>query len=311
VPAGLRTLLTDATQASATLVAETPPAGGRGDVERARLLVHRAVAGDDPADRAMLARAADAAATRAASPRWQAEARLARREVTWNGPAVWERLAVANEALALADDDDVAGRALAAIARDLIATNQLADAAAALDRLLALPRLRDDLRGAARLQQAALALAAGDQTATAETIEWAAAGGFPRAVDDPDDPLATLLLVLAIEQRQLAEARPSLGDAVARWPGNLLWTGALVAAEAEADRVAVGTRLDAAAPLVERGAGRAGDVAGMVLLHRAATRTGHPLADRLGRQLHPHRDELAIAGNVGVLGRVDDLLATP
>jgi DNA-binding SARP family transcriptional activator len=306
----LRRLLADATHASASLAADAGRNGTGPDLERARLLVHRAVVGDDPVDRAMLARAARAAARRAGSRRWEAEALLAVREVSWNGGAAAERLAAARDALELADGDDLTARALTALARDLIATDQLADAGAQLDRLLALPDLRNDLRGAARLQQAALALAAGDQTAAAETIEWAAAGGYPRAIDDPDDPLATLLLVLAIEQGQLAEARPSLGDAVDRWPTSLLWTGALAAATAEGGGAAVSSRLDAAVALVERGPIGAGDVAGMVLLHQAASRTGHPLADRLRRQLHPHRDELAIAGNVGVLGRVADFLVT-
>jgi DNA-binding SARP family transcriptional activator len=311
----VRRLLADATQASAGLGTDSAASGDAG-VARARLLVHRAVAGDDPADRAMLARAARPVAQRAGSPRWEAEALLALREVTWQSGASHERLATAREVLALADgDDDLTARARISIARDLIAADRTTEADAELEIVLALPHLRPELRGAARLQQAALALAAGDQTAAAETIEWAAAGGYPRAIDDPDDPLATLLLVLAIEQGQLAEARPSLGDAVDRWPANLLWTGALAEATAEATAedvaAAVRAQLDAATQLVERAPAHAGDIAGMVLLHRAASRVDHPLVDRLRRQLHPHRDELAIAGNVGVLGRVADLLASP
>lgn len=308
----IRRLLADATQASAaggssaTVGDEREPAPA-GASDRARLLVHRSIAGEDPADRAVLAKAARAAAQRAGDRRWEAEAALALREVTWAAGSATERLAAARDALRLAGDDaDLAARARRSIARDLIAMDRLAEARAELDALLALPGLRDEQRGAARLQQAALALAAGDATTAAETIEWAAAGGHTRAADDPDDPLATLLLVLAVEQGRLADARPSLGDAVERWPTNLLWIGALAAAEQEA---ADGPRrLDAAVAVAERGPTRAGDVAGLVLLHRAAVRLGHPGADRLRRLLQPHDCELAIAGNTGVLGRVGDLL---
>lgn len=311
-------LLADAAQASVAGGPIAPAAAGGeresattsatpGASDRARLLVHRSIAGEDPADRAVLAKAARAAAQRAGDRRWEAEAALALREVTWAAGSATERLGAAREALALAGDDaDLAARARRSIARDLIATDRLAEARAELDALLALPGLRDEQRGAARLQQAALALAAGDATTAAETIEWAAAGGHTRAADDPDDPLATLLLVLAVEQGRLADARPSLGDAVERWPTNLLWIGALAAAEQEA---AAGPRqLDAALALAEGGPTRAGDVAGLVLLHRAAVRLGHPGADRLRRLLQPHDCELAIAGNTGVLGRVGNLL---
>jgi len=118
-----------------------------------------------------------------------------------------------------------------------------------------------------------------------------------RARRDPYDPLATLLLVLAIEQGQLPDARASLRDAATRWPEITLWTGALAAAECEAgDDSAARAILDRARPQIERGCAGPGDLAGAVLLLRAATTLGHRTAETLRRTTALHDGELAVAG---------------
>jgi len=293
----LQVLLTDALGALGQDPAQDAP--------RARVLVHLAMAGHDLANRRLLSGAARAAAARAGSARWEAEALLADRSTRWGRGSAAERLALDAASLALAeasDDIDALARCLATASRDNMAAGDPDAAADTLERLLALPKLPAGLAGRARLQRAGLALFVGDTAAAADALERAAGGDHVRSPRDPYDPLATLLLVLAIEQGQLPDARTSLRDAAERWPDVVLWTGALAAAECEAgDDAAVLDLLDRARPLVDRGCTGPGDVAGMTLLLRAAEPAAHRSAETLRRILANHQGELAVAGDAGVL----------
>lgn len=291
--------------ADALSVVGTDPAD---DGRRARLLVHLATTSDDPANRRLLANAARTAAERAGVPRWQAEALLVDRGTRWGPGSAPERLALDGEALALAETDgdpDLVGRTLATLARDHLAAGDAATSRLVLDGLLARTDLPASVLGRARLQRAGADLFDGDTTGAAEALGRAAGGEHVRSPHDPHDPLATLVLVLAVQQGQLADARASLRDAVARWPSVLLWTGALAAAEAEAgDQAAARVILDAVRPLVDRGANGPGSLAGMVLLSGPAQALGHRSAATLRQRLAPHGGELAVAGDAGVLRRI-------
>ncbi len=286
------------------------------DARRARLLVHLAMTADDPDDRRLLAGAARMAAERAGDESWQAEAILVERGTRWGPRDALERVVLGRRALVLATpsgrsalsapvvDRGLVARIESTLARDLLVVGEPAEARAVLDGLMARDGVPRVLVARARLQRAGIDLFEGDTNAASSAVERAVAGDYVRS-RDPHDPLATLLLVVARAQGQLAEARVSLRDASRRWPDDLLWTGALAAAETDAGEVVAATTiLDAAVASVEANPTGPGAVGGLVLLLDAADRLDHGLVGSLRARLAPHAGELAVAGDAGTLGPV-------
>lgn len=309
----LTLLLADAIR-STNSSAAAMSASDQGDELRAQLLVHRSVASPDAADRRMLSLAARSAAERCARPRWLIEAILAERTAAWDPDSLQARLRLSTEALDLCEGvvaPDVLGRVSITLARDHIADAATDVARTVLGRVVVLDRVPADVARQARLQLAGIDLFEGNDAAAAEIIASATRGGRTHANNDPLDPLATLLLVHAVSQRQLADALPSLQDAHQRWPHSLLWSGALAAAEAESgDHEAASRLLDTAPPQLHAAAGP-GDLAGRYFFWLVARRTSARSERSLHRSLTNHTTELLVAGEAGVLGLVSDLLDAP
>ncbi|MEO6988950.1 MAG: hypothetical protein ABI239_09935, partial [Aquihabitans sp.] len=283
--------------------------GAETDATRSRLLVHLAMTSEDPEHRRLLASAAGLAAERVGADRWQAEALLVERGTLWGTGSAMARIDLDRRAREFAGrvcesggDTGLLGRIESTLARDLGAAGEIAESRDLLDALLERDGVPPIVVGRARLQRAGLDLFDGDINAASAAVQRAVGGDYLRSPRDPHDPLATLLLVVARAQGQLPAARSSLRDANRRWPDNLLWTGALAAAEMDAgESQSTTTILDGVTELLDANPCGPGAIGGIVLLLDAAERLGHPVAVPLRARLAPLAGEYAMAGDAGIL----------
>jgi DNA-binding SARP family transcriptional activator len=308
------------------LLREASGAPGVDDRQRAELMVHLVVAtsgtGTTGTGRhdgtSILADGAWRLAERTGQPRVQAEALLALRATSWAPDQDGLRRELAARAVELAEqavDPLLLARSLEACCVDQLTAGDREGARQRVERLeaLAAEETSDPRLGRwASLQRASWCTASGDATGAAVAMEQAASIDVGADIPlQPDDGLATLLLVLAWQQDQLGQSRRSVESARQRWPHVLLWHAAaagaaLAGGDADtAERVVDRILQDGIDHFIPGSTSRGA----MAILVGVAAALDHPTAGDLAAALEPHRGGLVVLGQAGVLASVEEVLA--